>query len=125
VKAQKRPVFLDLTKIKFPPMAIASILHRASGVVLFLAIPFLLWALALSLRSAQSFYYLEYILSFAILKLIVWGIATMLFYHLAAGIRHLMMDAGYAEELRSGRISAYVVFVATIVFFILSGLWVW
>ncbi len=51
----KRPVNLDLTTIKFPVTAIASITHRITGVAIFVAIPVLLWMLDRSLASPESF----------------------------------------------------------------------
>ena len=50
----KRPVNLDLSTIRFPLPAIISILHRITGIWLFLALPFLLVMLRGSLESIQS-----------------------------------------------------------------------
>ena len=55
----KRPINLNLMTIKFPITAITSILHRASGVFVFLAVPLLLWCLQYSLASPMHFLYLE------------------------------------------------------------------
>lgn len=52
---KQRPVNLALLTIRFPATAVASILHRASGVLVFLLIPFLLWALDRSLASPEGF----------------------------------------------------------------------
>lgn len=125
MRHKERPVFLDLTKIKFPPMAIASILHRVSGVLLFVAVPLMLWALQLSLASSESFYILKQMLASPISKLITWALVTLLFYHLVAGVRHLIMDAGFGESLKAGRVGAYAVMALTVVFFVLAGFWIW
>ncbi|HBM49256.1 MAG TPA: succinate dehydrogenase, cytochrome b556 subunit [Marinobacter sp.] len=58
-------------------------------------------------------------------KLIIWGILSALLYHLVAGIKHLLMDAGIAEELESGRLAAKITLVVSIVLIILAGVWVW
>jgi succinate dehydrogenase / fumarate reductase, cytochrome b subunit len=120
-----RPVNLDLTTIHFPPPAIASILHRISGVILFLSIPFALWLLQLSLASPEDFEDVYAYFSSFWVKFMVWGVLSGLLYHLVAGIRHLLMDAGIGEERASGRLGAKIVMGIGIVFSILAGVWLW
>ncbi|KGK13682.1 succinate dehydrogenase [Vibrio navarrensis] len=60
-----------------------------------------------------------------IVKFVLWGILTALAYHIAGGIRHLMMDLGHFEELESGAMSAKVAFGATAVLSVLAGILVW
>lgn len=121
----KRPVNLDLTTIHFPAPAIASILHRLSGVVIFLAIPLLLWTLSLSLTSIETFQKLQLIGTSFICKFILWIILSSLLYHLFAGIRHLLMDMHIGDSLAGGRMGSYIVFVCGIVCAILVGVWLW
>ncbi len=52
---KQRPVNLDLQTIRFPITAIASILHRVSGVITFVAVGILLWLLGTSLSSPEGF----------------------------------------------------------------------
>ncbi len=106
-------------------MAIASILHRVSGLALFLLFPIILYYLDLSLGSANSFINVRHILSGITAKLILWAFGAALIYHLLAGIRHLMMDAGYGEHLSAGRQSAIAVIVASIILTLLLGFWLW
>lgn len=48
-------------------------------------------------------------------KIIIWFLlSTALIYHLFAGIRHLIMDAGFGEEKHIARITAYLVFVTAL-----------
>lgn len=123
---KKRPVNLDLGTIKFPPMAIASILHRISGVVLFLLLPVLLEFLQLSLASEESFsQLLQVTLNSFLIKLLLWAFFAALTYHLLAGIRHLLMDLGVGEHLPQGRHSATGVIVCSIILTILLGIWIW
>ncbi|WP_094090021.1 succinate dehydrogenase, cytochrome b556 subunit [Legionella clemsonensis] len=122
---QKRPINLDLGTMKFPPMAIASILHRISGVVLFLLMPAMLYFLALSLQSENSFIELQQKLAHPFHKLVLWAFGAALVYHLLAGIRHLLMDLGYGEQLKSGRRSAIIVIVLSIILTLLLGIWIW
>jgi succinate dehydrogenase / fumarate reductase cytochrome b subunit len=126
VKERKsRPVNLDLQTIRFPITAIASILHRVSGVITFVSIGILLWLLAKSLSSPMGFAEAVDIVDGFFVKLILWGILTALAYHIVGGIRHLIMDLGYFEELESGAKSAKVSFIVTGVLSLLAGVLVW
>ncbi|KXO12473.1 Succinate dehydrogenase cytochrome b-556 subunit [Moritella sp. JT01] len=122
---KQRPVNLDLQTISMPIAAIASILHRISGVIMLFAVGILLWLLTESLSSEQGFQNAQEIVSGFFGTFILWGILTALAYHIAGGIRHLLMDMGYFEELESGALSAKVSFVATVVLSILAGIMVW
>ena len=121
----KRPVNLDLTTMKFPPMAIASILHRISGILLFLLLPLILYLLRLSLHSAESFAYLQGLIENPFMKLALWAFCASLSYHLLAGIRHILMDFGLGEHLHSGRNSALFIIILSIILTILLGFWIW
>lgn len=123
---KQRPVNLDLRTIQFPVTAIASILHRVSGVITFVAIGILLWLLELSLSSPEGFQLTVSIMNNFIAKFIMWGILTALAYHAVGGIRHLLMDGGYLEEtLVAGKRSANISFVITVILSALAGGWVW
>ena len=122
----KRPVNLDLSTIKFPLTAIASITHRVTGVAIFLALPILLWMLDRSLASPESFADLkELMMTSLLVKLVVWGILSVLLYHLVAGIRHLIMDTGVGESLEGGRRGAKLAFIISAVLILLVGVWIW
>jgi succinate dehydrogenase / fumarate reductase, cytochrome b subunit len=121
---QSRPVNLNLFTIRFPLPAIVSILHRVSGVVLFIFIPFVLWALSCSL-TPDGFDALQNHFQNPIVKLFFWLIFIPYCFHLFAGIRHLLSDMHLGDTLKAGRLSAKLVFAATIVFIILAGFWLW
>jgi succinate dehydrogenase / fumarate reductase cytochrome b subunit len=121
----KRPVNLALGSMKYPPMAIASILHRISGLVLFLLLPIMLYFLSLSLRSAESFAHLQTLLMSPYCKLLLWGFSAAFIYHVIAGIRHMLMDMGYGEELGSGRVGAIIVIVLAVISAVILGVWIW
>lgn len=121
----KRPVNLDLTTIKFPVMAISSIIHRITGVGLFVAVPILLWMLDRSLAGPEAFADLKQTLQAPLARLVIWGILAMLVYHLFAGIRHLAMDLGFGESLEGGRRSAFLVIILSLVVTLILGGWVW
>jgi succinate dehydrogenase / fumarate reductase, cytochrome b subunit len=121
----KRPVNLDLTTIKFPIPALASISHRIAGVALFVAVPILLWMLDRSLASPESFAEMKELLAAPFAKLVIWGILAAVLYHLVAGIKHLVMDWGIGETLEGGRRFAIAGFIIAAVLIGLAGVWVW
>lgn len=122
---KQRPVNLDLTTISFPAPALASILHRVTGVAMFFALVFVIWAWAVSLSSPEGFEQVRLVLQSFIAKFIAWGTITVLLYHMIGGIRHLIMDMGHWEELKSGNTSAVVTIVLWIVLAVLTGVWLW
>lgn len=121
----QRPKNLNLFTIHFPLPAIVSILHRLSGVALFLLIPFLLWVLSRSLASEQDFEHIHAFLTQVWVKLLVWCILSAFIFHFIAGIRHLLMDAHIGETLKGGRISALVTAIVSGLFIIMIGIWIW
>ncbi len=123
---KQRPVNLDLQTIRFPITAIASILHRVSGVITFVAVGILLLLLGTSLFSPAGFLTAAPIMNSFFVKFIMWGILPALAYHAVVGIRHLLMDFGYLEEtLEAGTRSAKISFVITVVLSLLAGVLVW
>ncbi len=122
---KKRPVNLNLFTIQFPLPAITSILHRISGFALFLFIPLLLWMLHASLASAEQFANLHELLTSIPAKLGLILLFAGLFYHLFAGVRHLLMDAQIGETLKGANRGAILVLVLSALFTIVTGYWIW
>lgn len=120
-----RPVYLNLWRIRFPIPAIVSILHRISGVVIFLALPWLLYLLNQSLISQESFNHLTLWVTQPLVKCGLWIILSALAGHVLAGVRHILMDMGIAENLDAGRLSAYGVLIITAAIIVLLGIWLW
>ncbi len=121
----KRPVNLDLGTLKFPPMAIASILHRISGLVLFILLPIMMCFLSSSLKSQETFDHLQVVLTSPYCKIVLWGFSAAMTYHVIAGIRHIFMDLGMGEELVSARRSAIMLIALGIIFALCLGVWIW
>ena len=117
-----RPVNLDIASMRMPIGAIASILHRITGVGLFVAIGFLIWALSVSLESAAGFETVKSVMTNPLAKLIAWGTASFVLYHLIAGIKHLFMDAGYFETKESGPLASKVVLILSVVGIVLLAI---
>jgi len=121
----KRPVNLDLSQFSFPLPALTSIVHRATGIILFVGIAILMYILELSLTSEESFNAVKECLDGFFVKFIIWGILSGLLYHLVAGIKHLLMDFGIGETLEGGVLGAKVTIVVSIALILLAGVWLW
>ncbi|MFY9178752.1 MAG: succinate dehydrogenase, cytochrome b556 subunit [Venatoribacter sp.] len=122
---KNRPVNLDLLAFQFPLAAKASVVHRAAGIILFVAVAFMLYALDMSLASEQSFADLKGAFDNGVVKFITWGMLTALGYHFVAGIRHLLMDFGVADTKEGGKTTALLTIVLSAILSVLAGVWVW
>ena len=121
----KRPVNLDITTIKLPITAYTSILHRVSGVFLFIILGMLLYGLELSLSSEASFNTLKERIAQPWVKFLVWVTLSAFIYHLIAGIKHLLMDIDIGDGKESGRIGAMLTLLISFMLIILAGVWLW
>ncbi|MCW4628112.1 succinate dehydrogenase, cytochrome b556 subunit [Marinomonas sp. KJ51-3] len=123
---KKRPVNLDILTISQPVTAIVSILHRVTGIILFVGLAFLFYAFDLSLESQEGFDQVVNALQTSFLvKFVIWGVVSALMYHFVAGVKHLFMDMGYFEELESGRNAAIANIAIAAVLIVLAGVWIW
>jgi succinate dehydrogenase / fumarate reductase, cytochrome b subunit len=120
-----RPVFLNLTQLKFPPMAISSILHRLSGILLFLFVPLLLYMLSISIASPEGFARLIALQHSFGFQCCLWLGLSAVIYHILAGIRHIIMDFGFAESLKAARVTSMGVIVLGVLGAIIMGVWIW
>lgn len=113
--------FTDLTTYRLPPAGWVSILHRISGLVMFLLMPFIVWMFDSSLSSEISFEGFTSAFSAGIgfvpgwfVKLGALALIWSYLHHLIAGIRHLYMDATHSVTKEFGASSAYVVLALSI-----------
>ncbi|MDB5796804.1 MAG: sdhC [Paucimonas sp.] len=82
----------QILRYRMPPAAIISILHRVSGVLMFLLLPFILYLLDNSLTSEVSFEKFKGVLAHPFAKLVVLALAWAYLHHFCAGLRHLFLD---------------------------------
>ena len=108
-KKRQRPKNLNLFTIRLPINAVVSILHRASGVGLFLALPLILLAFKTSVDSPFSYYLLTLRLDTWYTKLLLIGLSWAFFHHFFAGIRHLLQDIHWMTSLHKARFSSRLV----------------
>jgi len=120
-----RPVNLDITTIKFPLAAIASILHRISGIGLFIGVGILLYFLQMSLASEAEFKRLLGLFDNSLVKILLWLILAAVFYHLIAGIKHLLLDLGIGESKQGAKSGATITLVLFVIAASGGGIWKW
>ena len=106
---------VDATQYPLPAAAWVSILHRVSGIIMFVLLPFIIWLLDKSLESDVSYQYLADVftagLGFVpgwVFKIVVLGLIWSYLHHFTAGVRHLYMDATHSVTKQFGRSSALV-----------------
>lgn len=122
---QNRPKNLNLFTIRLPINAIVSIMHRMSGMALFLMIPALLWALNASVQSAQTYVDLNLVLQHWLVKLLLIALSWAFFHHFYAGLRHLGMDVHWMTTLQKARLSSRLVLVLVAISVILFAVKIW
>ena len=117
----RRPVFLDLTKIRMPVGALTSIGHRISGVVLTIGVPFVVYLLAMSLKDEPSFEQVANQFRLVSVKVALVVFVWALSHHVLAGVRHLLSDFNIGSPLRSARRSAWFVNLASVALAVLAA----
>lgn len=123
---KQRPKYLNLLKIRQPIPAVVSILHRISGVGLFLlGIPLALYILQSSLSSEAGFDQLKRCLSYPLIKLICFGLIWAFFHHLLAGIRFLLLDIHAGISLAGTRTSSKIVIVVSLLLTLFVFIKIW
>jgi succinate dehydrogenase / fumarate reductase cytochrome b subunit len=104
----------DLPNYRLPLAGILSILHRVSGALMFLLLPFILFLLDKSLTSEISFEYFKGFTSGWFVKLLILALTWAYLHHFCAGIRHLFMDVHVGLDKESSRQSAVGVFAVSL-----------
>jgi succinate dehydrogenase / fumarate reductase cytochrome b subunit len=122
---KQRPKFLALHEIRLPLPGIVSILHRVSGVGLFLLLPFLLYLFDRSLGSPETFVVFQNVVSNWFIKLVLFGLLWAYMHHFCAGIRFLMLDLHIGGDLEPARTSSRVVLAVSIALTLIIGVVLW
>ena len=125
MRREGRPVFLNLFKIRLPVPGVASIAHRISGVLLFLAIPLFLCIFQRSLQGEAGYAEALALLRHPLVMLISLVLLWSLLHPWLAGIRYLLIDVDVGVERTAARKSAWTVLVLAPVLtvIILGVLW--
>ena len=121
--------FTDLTTYRLPPAGIVSILHRISGAIMFLLMPFIIWMFDTSVSSEISFARFKAAFNAGIgyapgwfLKLVALALIWAFLHHFIAGLRHLWMDVSHdAVSKEFGQTSAKAVLVLSVALTVVLG----
>ena len=119
---------VDALQDRLPLAGVVSILHRASGAIMFALLPFVIWLFDVSVTSEVS--YEQFTAAFTagigflpgwFIKLVVLALIWSFLHHAIAGVRHLWMDMTHSVALSQGRQSAVFTLVASVVLTVLLG----
>jgi succinate dehydrogenase / fumarate reductase cytochrome b subunit len=126
---KRRPKYLSLQAILFeirlPLAGWISILHRVSGVLLFVSGLWLLFLLDRSLSSAAGFASIQHYLSFSLVKLSLLVLVWAYCHHLCAGIRFVLLDLHKGVDKASARRSSIAVLIVSLALTAYFGTKLW
>lgn len=118
----------QIMKYRLPPAGIVSILHRVSGVGMFLLMPFIIWMFDTSLTSEVSYEQFSALFNAGVagvpgwfFKLIALGLIWAFLHHLVAGLRHLWMDMTHAVTKEFGHSTAVATLVVSVLLTLALG----
>jgi succinate dehydrogenase / fumarate reductase cytochrome b subunit len=119
VPRKQRPQFrnihvTELKNYRLPLAALVSILHRISGFLMFVSLPFVLYLFQMSILSEDTFKYFAGIASHPLVKLAMLALAWAYFQHFCAGVRHLFMDLHLGLDKDSARNSGAAVLAVSL-----------
>ncbi len=133
VRTAKRPVYRNINvtqiiKYRLPPAGMVSILHRISGAVMFLLLPFIIWMFDVSVTSEMSYERFTSVFMAGagffpgwFFKLLALALIWAYLHHFIAGLRHLWMDLTHSVSQRFGRQSAIVTLVSSMLLTLVLG----
>ena len=114
-------IFTDVRTYRLPAAGLVSILHRVSGAMMFVLLPFIIWLFDKSVSSEISFGQFTSAFSAGLwifpgwfIKLVVLALIWAYLHHFIAGVRHLYMDATHSVTKEFGKSSAVVTLVLSI-----------
>ena len=122
--------FRDLPTYRLPAPGWVSILHRVSGVLMFLLLPFIIWMFDTSISSEISFARFRSAFTAGLgfvpgwfVKLVALALIWAYLHHFIAGLRHIWMDVSHAAVSKQfGGMSAKVTLVLSLVLTLVLGL---
>ena len=121
--------FTDLPTYRLPVAGIVSILHRVSGALMFLLMPFIIWMFDTSISSEISFAKFSSAFNAGMLGLpgVLWKLVALALiwaylHHFIAGLRHLWMDTHHdAVSKEFGKSSAVFTLAASVGLTVILG----
>ena len=118
----------DALQYRLPVAGVVSILHRVSGVLMFVLLPFIVWLFDASVSSEVSYARFAAVFTAGVgflpgwfVKLVALALVWAYLHHIIAGLRHLWMDATHAVGREFGRQSAVFTLVASLLLTLAIG----
>ena len=119
---------VDAVKYRLPLAGVVSILHRASGLLMFVLLPFVVWLFDTSISSEISYesFTAAFVVGLGVLpgwavKLVVLALIWAFLHHLIAGVRHVWMDATHSVSKAQGHSSAVVTLASSVLLTVALG----
>ena len=119
---------LDAVQYRLPLAGVVSILHRVSGMLMFLLMPFIIWMFDTSVSTEISYdrFTNAFVAGIGFLpgwfiKLVCLGLIWAFLHHFIAGVRHLWMDMTHSVSLQQGRSSAVITLVSSVLLTLALG----
>lgn len=119
---------IDALKYRLPVAGVVSILHRGSGLLMFVLLPFVIWLFDKSLTSEIS--YGEFKNAFIgglwflpgwFIKIVALALVWAYLHHFIAGVRHIWMDVFHTVSKEQGRVSAIFTLAASLLLTVVFG----
>ena len=119
---------IDAVKYRLPVAALVSILHRVSGAIMFVLLPFVIWMFDVSVTSEIS--YERFTAAFSVglgflpgwlVKIAVLGLIWAFLHHFIAGVRHLWMDMTHSVTKAQGHSSAVITLISSLTLTVVLG----
>ncbi|GCL66028.1 succinate dehydrogenase, cytochrome b556 subunit [Pseudaquabacterium pictum] len=119
---------IEALQYRLPLAALVSILHRASGMMMFFLLPFIVWMFDASVSSEVSYdgFTSAFVAGIGfvpgfVIKLIALALIWAYLHHAVAGLRHLWMDATHSVTKQQGHSSAVATFAISILLTVALG----
>jgi succinate dehydrogenase / fumarate reductase cytochrome b subunit len=122
-------LFSDIRTYRMPVAGYVSILHRISGALLFVCLPFLVWLFDKSLSSEISFG--QFSAAFTVglwifpgwfVKLVTLALMWGYLHHFCAGLRYLVMDISHTAVTKEfGKTSGLAVLAVSLFLTVVCG----
>ncbi len=106
-----RPVNLDLTTVRFPITAIASISHRICGVISWVGLGFFLLLSSMNVSAFGN----------GFLAFISWGFLSAFGYYCLATLKHIVQDLGYFEDFEGGKMVSWAAIIGGVAISVILG----
>lgn len=111
----KRPMSPHISIWKWHPTMLSSILHRATGVVLYFGLIKLAVVLAFLAAGPERFAEVEPLVYSAVGAFVFFSVVGILVYHFLNGIRHLVWDIGAGFNPKfANRVSLVTILVSAV-----------